>query len=57
LFSIDLSAHFDAERLAQHLLEGGDVAGRCPELELGVGRRLHLQHRVVAAVVKVEADD
>ena len=47
----DLEAH----RLADHLLERLEVAGRRPDLQLGVPRAVELNDDVFAAVVDFEA--
>jgi hypothetical protein len=57
MFSIDVSAHLDAKRLAGEALERRRVTGGGPELQLGVSRRPQLQQIVVAAVVKLETGD
>ena len=46
----DLEAH----RLADHLLERLEVAGRRPDLQLGVPRTMELNDDVFAAVVDFE---
>jgi hypothetical protein len=55
LFSISLSADLDAQRLSKQLLERRRVPRGSPELELGVAVRAHLQQRVVAAIVQLDA--
>ncbi len=50
-----LSAYFDVKRFADESLERRGMAGRSPELQFGVSRRPHLQQRVRATVVKLEA--
>jgi hypothetical protein len=55
LFNIGLSAYFDVKRFADEPLERRGMAGCSPELQFGVSRRPHLQQRVRATVVKLEA--
>jgi hypothetical protein len=57
LFSIGVWAHFDPERLANHVLERRGVPLGRPQLELGIAARPHLQQRILAAVVKVDPRD
>jgi len=47
--------HFEADRLADELLEGLEVPGRRPEFELGVARRMQADDDVLAAVADFEA--
>jgi hypothetical protein len=57
LFSIRVSAHLDAERLADQLLEGRQMTRRGPQLELGVAGGSQLQQCILAPIVIVEAGD
>jgi hypothetical protein len=54
LFNIRVSADFDPQRLAEQPLECRRVPRGGPELELRVARCMHLQQRVVFAIVKLE---
>jgi hypothetical protein len=54
LFNIGLSAYFDMKRFAEESLERRSMAGRGPELELGVPGCTNLQQRVRATVVKLD---
>src|SRR5205809_4729056 len=54
LFNIRVSADFDPQRLAEQPLECRRVPRGGPELELSVPRRMHLQQRVVFAIVELE---
>src|SRR5438128_424853 len=57
LFNIDVSAHFDAQRLADQFLEWRGVARRRPRFELRLPRCSHLQQGIVSAIVEVHAGD
>ena len=57
LFNIGVCAHLDAQRLADDALERSGVALRRPQFEFGVAGRPHLQQRIAAAVVELEAGD
>src|SRR5467141_642556 len=57
VFSIDVSAHLDAKRLARQALERPGVTSRGPQLQFRVARCPHLQQIVPAAIVKLEAGD
>src|SRR5205814_3901322 len=52
LFSMCLSAHFNSNRLPDHALERSHLAGRRPQLELGVSSRPQLQEGVLPAIVQ-----
>src|SRR5205085_11393550 len=49
LFNIDVFAHFDAQRLADQLLERCGMARGRPRFQLRFSQRPHLQQRIVAA--------
>src|SRR5476651_1146439 len=51
LFSMALSTDFDSKRFAHQALERRRVPGGCPELQLCVSGRAHLQQAVLSAVV------
>src|SRR6267142_2808854 len=55
VFSIDVSAHLDAKRLAGETLERSGVARGGPQLQFRVSRRPHLQQIILAAIVKLDA--
>jgi hypothetical protein len=55
LFSIGLSAQFDAQRLVDQTLEGGRIAHGGPQLQFGVACGSELQKRVLSAIVEFEA--
>src|SRR5438093_9540963 len=57
LFNIRVSADFDPQRLAEQPLECRRVTCGGPKLELRVPRRMHLQQRVVVAIVQLETRD
>src|ERR1700704_4616804 len=57
LFSMCVSAHFDAKRFSDDPLERRGVPSRRPQLELGVARRPVLQQPVVAAIAQIERRD
>jgi hypothetical protein len=54
LFNIRVSADFNPQRLAEQPLERRRMTRGGPELELRVPRCVHLQERVVFAVVQFE---
>ena len=49
-----VTAHLDAQRLANHPFEGGGMSRRRPELQFRVAGRPQLEQPVVAAVVQLE---
>src|SRR6266480_3435761 len=55
LFNIDICALFDLQRLADDLLERRGMALCRPDLELGIAQGSHLEQRVVAAIVELDA--
>jgi hypothetical protein len=57
LFNIGISAHFDAQRLAEQAFKGRRLTRRRPQFQFCVSRRAQLQEHIVAAIMELDAAD